>query len=67
MCSKESGLQREVCMAFVQQALNPWNFPSGGSVSVICGRSLDKTDGLCYWQNLRVETDHTIMTNHVSD
>ena len=48
MCSKEFGLQREVCMAFVQQALNPWNFPSGGSVSVISGRSLDKTDGLCY-------------------
>lgn len=66
-CSKEFGLQREVCMAFVQQPLHPWNFPSGGSVSVICGRSLDKIDGLCYGENLRVGTGHTITANHVSD
>ena len=30
MCSKEFGLQREVCMAFVQQALNPWISPVVG-------------------------------------
>lgn len=67
MCSKEFGLQREVCMAFVQQPLHP-------GISPVVGVSLLSV--VRPWTNrwfvLRRRTSewdwpHHVTTNHVSD